>query len=178
MKKSMNDGERRSLEVIKRAQRKLDVLQKWVSEGLPVLGSGQSVWFPRNKSEFARWEDAELGVEKMGESSWRERPNPAKSQGAAKLRIQKAAGEVMVALVKLDRDRGKAGESLARLRSEKAVLKETVEALTSQLHELHHRLTRAELDIEQLSARLEAKSAENAELVKALRDERKLVGIR
>jgi hypothetical protein len=105
-------------------QRKVEVLEKWVNEGLPE----RDVFWPRNVDQLASWEDPYLGV-----TAWRS-PKivvPKGKYGDLRLRFDKAIEKL-------------GGRTAVDATKELAEIKQLNVALAEQIVSLRVRCTRHE----------------------------------
>jgi septal ring factor EnvC (AmiA/AmiB activator) len=136
-------------------QKKIDVLEKYAASGVPA-----DALVPKDMTAFRQWEDASIGLEKIGSPNTMDKPF---NRGA-----KKRALELIEILAKKKNRKERRTQIIDTLRAQVKKLDRLVGELTNQMHATRHDLDEARQGERRWKKRCNELSEENAELRKQL----------
>lgn len=152
-------GGRRSSELLRKAERKIALLKNWQIHGVPVDDDGAHIFVPLNSTQFARWNDVSLLVERFSEANWRRKVKDDEWHADEKRKLKVDAAIVMSGLRNVLNIREEKEDSISKIRADKKALTEQNKALVSQLESLDYEIEKGLNEIQRLEVRLEESNA-------------------
>ncbi|RLA48713.1 MAG: hypothetical protein DRR42_16415 [Gammaproteobacteria bacterium] len=159
--------------MIKKVEKKLNLLQKWIEKGVPKdKATGEFAYFPDDATAFAEWENESLKIEKHVRTSWEKKVDNNRYGANKKNKLKKKQKEVFAALIEIQASTGKKGEKLTTLKVQLKLERSQVASFAAEISALHESLVNALEDKERWESRNEDLKEQNQKLVRQLKSQK------
>jgi hypothetical protein len=134
---------------------KIRVLERYAKNGIP-----EGAYVPKNLADFRRWEDALLGLERIG--------SPNTLDQLHNIQLKKRAQELILQLTKDQKRKSSRAQTVSKQNAKIKEQDRLTGELTSQLHVTRHELNKAQQSESRCKKRVEELEDETAELRRKL----------